>query len=96
MTSCTIDHVPQISDAGLSGRKPYTGNYPHLILDTLRRPHGREGLSLDQIGEYVGVRHEGRWEDDMESEVLDAVKHLEDLGLVFWTGELWTLKKVRI
>jgi len=96
MHSCTIDHIAQVSDAGLGGKKPYTGNYPLLILDTLRRPHGRQGLSLEQIGECLGAWHEGRWGNDQEPGVLDALKHLEDLGLVQWTGKLWTLKKVRL
>ena len=96
MPSCTIDPIAQISDSGLTGKVPYTGNYPLLILDTLRRPHGRQGLSVEQIGECLGARHDGRWEDGQEAEILDAARHLEDLGLVFWTGELWTLKKARI
>lgn len=96
MPSCTIDFVAQVSDAGLGGKKPHTGNYPRIILDTLRRPHGRRGLSLEKVGEYLGTRHEGRWGDEQEVETLDALKHLEDLDLVQRTGKLWTLKKVHL
>lgn len=96
MSSCTIDPIAQISDSGITGKVPYTGNYPRIILDALRRPFGCGGLSLEALGACIGCHYDGRWHDDQEPEVLDAVKHLEDLGLVLWTGELWTLKKVRI
>ena len=95
MPSCTLDHVPQIADSGLVGKKPYTGNYPRLILDALRRPFGKGGLSLEALGQCLGCYYDDKWHDDLEPEVRDSVRHLEDLGLIQESGKLWTLKKVR-
>lgn len=96
MSSCTVDSVAQVSDAGLGGKSRYTGNYPRMILDALRRPFGCHGLSLEALGQCLGCYYDDKWHDHLETEVLDAVRHLEDLGLVQLTGKLWTLKKVRI
>lgn len=97
MPSCTVDKIAQVSDAGISGPKPYTGNYPSVILDTLRRPHGRRGLTVEALGHFLGMamEHESVKQESL-SHVQEALDYLEDLGLVFWTGELWTLKKVRL
>lgn len=59
MSSCTVDHIAQVSDAGLGGKKPYTGNYPRIILDTLRRPIGRNGMSLETLGACIGCHYDG-------------------------------------
>lgn len=96
MASCTIDPIAQISDSGLTGKVPYTGNYPALILDTLRQSRKSNGLSTETIGASLGVFYDERkWEKGQEAEVLDALRHLVDLGLVSRSGELWTAKKGR-
>jgi hypothetical protein len=97
MASCTVEKIAQVSDAGIGGAKPYTGNYPALILDTLRQSRKRNGLSTEAIGASLGVFYDERkWEKGQEAEVLDALRHLIDLGLVSRSGELWIAKKGRV
>lgn len=95
MSSCAIEKIAQVSDAGIGGAKPYTGNYPSLILDTLRQSRKRNWLSTEALGASLGVFYDDKWHDHTEAEVLDALRHLVDLGLVSRSGELWTAKKGR-
>lgn len=96
MPSCVIENVAQISDSGISGRKAYTGNWPHVILSTLRLLHRPQGLSLEEVGSYLGARGDGTWIEGAQEEVIDSIEYLADLGLVIWTGSQCIPKKVRI
>ena len=96
MPSCVIESVAQISDAGISGRKTYTGNWPHIILSTLRLLRRPQGLSLEEVGSYLGARGDGTWIEGAQEEVIDSIEYLADLGLVIWTGSQCIPKKVRI
>lgn len=84
----------RISDAGIGGSKTYTGNWPHIILDTLHLRHGRNGLSVTDLGVSMGAFASDTSARDTRNEVLDALRYLEDLGLVVedTAKGIWMLK----
>lgn len=88
--------IPQISDAGISGKSPNVAGYRVVILDTLRRQRGNEGLGTEEIGRLIGAVYDGHCRpEDVEAVELE-MKYLEELDLVLWTGKTWTLKKVKV
>ena len=91
-----VEPVPQVSDAGIGGKKPYTGNYPSVILDVLQRSHGVKGMTVDELGKAIGAIYDGHYEKQAVADVQEALSYLEAIGRVKWTGEVWIEKKVRV
>ena len=71
------DRTPTIAEPG-HHRRPYTGNYPSLLLRTLRIA-GSRGMSVADLMGSMGVtsRH-----DETFPAFREALDHLWDMGLV--------------
>jgi len=94
MSQTVFDHVSQVSDAGITGMKPYRGNWPTVILAALRSSRGANGLTAHQIGESIGAIFDGSREQEAMPDVIASLEYLrDDCGIVSESRGIWQVKR---